>query len=168
MKKILTLILVIVMGTMTFAIDSYIRVGAISGVASYNKEEKAFSHYAPVLGAEVTQGFLFADVGAGIAFNGKTGGSDIGTIPVYLVARITPIPIIFEPYLTLKYGTTLITDESVGNSNPEGKGYYGIGIGANFTSLQVEALYSNTKINGDNRGKDNLEQISLVFGYKLF
>lgn len=33
------------------------------------------------------QDFLLADLGAGIAYNGKTGGTDIGTVPVYLVAR---------------------------------------------------------------------------------
>lgn len=168
MKKLLLGLFLFTLTISTFAFDGYLRVGTISSASSYNNEEKSFDHYAPVIGAEITQSFIFADLGAGIAYNGKTSGTEISTVPVYLVARWTPLPIFLKPYLTLKYGTILETDDSVSHSNPEGKEYYGVGLGVNFASLQAEILYSNTDIKHDRRGGDNLEQVSLVVGYQLF
>lgn len=168
MKKLLLGLLLFGSTVSTFSFDSFIRAGILSGASSYNGQEKTFEHYAPTLSAEITQDFLLADIGAGIAYNGKTNGSEINTVPVYLIARWNLLPVFFEPYIAVKYGTTLYTSDDVNYSNPDGKRYYGIGAGINFDVLQAELLYSNTKIDSDKRGNDNLEQISLTIGYKLF
>lgn len=168
MKKLLLGVLLFTLTISTFAFDGYLRVGTVSPAKSYNSEEKSFEHYAPTIGGEITQSFIFADLGAGIAYNGKTSGTDISTVPVYLVARWTPLPILVKPYLTVKYGTVLETYDNVSHSKPEGKQYYGVGLGVNFSSLQAEILYSKTEIDHDKRGNDDLEQVSLVVGYQLF
>ena len=61
-----------------------------------------------------------------------------------------------------------MTNESVRNSSPDGKGYIAGGFGVDFMPFQAELLYSETKIDGDRRGSDRLKQLSLVFGYRIF
>ena len=92
MKKILLMIFFAV-SMSAFAVDGYLRIGAITETNSYNHESGSFENYAPTFSFEATQDFLLADLGAGIAYNGKTGGTDIGTVPVYLVARWNLLPV---------------------------------------------------------------------------
>ena len=167
MKKLLLMIFFAI-SVSAFAVDGYLRVGAITETNSYNHESGSFENYAPTFSFEATQDFLLADLGAGIAYNGKTGGTDIGTVPVYLVARWNLLPVFFEPYIVLKAGRVLMTKESVRNSSPDGKGYIAGGFGIDFMPFQAELLYSETKIDGDRRGSDRLKQLSLIFGYRIF
>lgn len=141
----------------SFAFDGHLRLGTITNTNSYDKEQ-GFEHYAPTIGFELTQSFIVADLGVGVAYNGKNAGAEI--VPGYLVARWNVIPILIKPYVVAKVGKVVST-------NPKGDYYYGAGIGMNFAMLQGELLYSITKID-DSRKDDQLKQLSLVLGYKLF
>ena len=154
--------------TAAFSMDSHLRLGAITNAGSYNKEDKSFESYAPTLGLEITQTLLLADVGVGIAYNGKTSGTDIETVPAYGLIKMNLFPVGVKPYLVGKVGKVLYTRDSVSNSNPDGKYFYGAGVGMDIFALQGEILYSVTKIDGDKRGNDNLEQISFTLGYNFF
>lgn len=167
MKRIL-ISLFLLTSLSSFALDTHLRVGVMTTTTSYNKEDNSFEGYAPTVGVELTQSLLLFDFGAGIAYNGKMKGSEIGTVPAYLLAKWNIIPVAVKPYLVAKIGTTLYTQESVTFSNPDGRLYYGIGAGIELSPLQLELLYSKTEIKNDRRGNDDLEQISLTFGYKLF
>lgn len=166
MKKIILGLLAL--SSSIFAIDGHLRLGGITTADSYNKEDNSFESYAPTMSFEVTQTLLFADVGMGIAYNGKTSGEDIATVPVYGIAKMNIFPILAKPYIVAKAGKVMYTDENVSNSSPDGKYYYGAGVGMDFLSLQGELLYSVTKIDGDRRGGDDLKQLSLTVGYKFF
>ena len=148
--------------------DGHLRFGAITNSGSYNKEDKSFENYAPTLSFEVTQTLLLADVGVGIAYNGKTDGTDIATVPAYGLVKMNLFPIGVKPYLVGKAGKVLYTEDSVSHSNPDGKYFYGAGIGMDILSLQGEVLYTVTEIDNDRRGNDKLEQVSFTLGYKFF
>lgn len=167
MKKLI-LALFCALSLTSLAVDGHLRVGGITGTNSYNHESGSFKDYAPTFGFEATQGFLIGDFGAGIAYNGKVGDTDIATVPVYLVAKWNLLPVFFEPYITMKYGRVLATSEDVKGSSPDGKAYYAGGFGVETDPFQVELLYSQTNISGDRRGSDKLKQLSLIFGYRLF
>lgn len=167
MKKGLIALFLVASAT-TFAVDAHLRLGAITNAKSYNKEDKSFESYAPTIGLEVTQTLLLADVGVGIAYNGKTSGADIETVPAYGLVKMNLFPVGVKPYLVGKAGKVLYTRDSVSNSNPDGKYFYGAGIGMDIFSLQGEILYSITKIDGDRRGNDKLEQVSFTLGYNFF
>lgn len=160
--------LFIAASTCAFSMDGHIRFGAITNGNTYNKESKTFENYAPTMSLEVTQSLLLADVGVGIGYNGKTSGTDIATVPAYGLVKMNIFPIGIKPYLVGKVGKVLYTKDSVSNSNPDGKYFYGAGIGMDILSLQGEILYSVTKIDGDRRGNDKLEQVSFTLGYKFF
>lgn len=167
MKKGLIALFLVASAT-TFAVDAHLRLGAITNAKSYNKEDKSFESYAPTIGLEVTQTLLLADVGVGIAYNGKTSGTDIETVPAYGLVKMNLFPVGVKPYLVGKAGKVLYTRDSVSNYNPDGKYFYGAGIGMDIFSLQGEILYSITKIDGDRRGNDKLEQVSFTLGYNFF
>lgn len=167
MKKGLIALFLVASAT-TFAVDAHLRLGAITNAKSYNKEDKSFESYAPTIGLEVTQTLLLADVGVGIAYNGKTSGTDIETVPAYGLVKMNLFPVGVKPYLVGKAGKVLYTRDSVSSSNPDGKYFYGAGIGMDIFSLQGEILYSITKIDGDRRGNDKLEQVSFTLGYNFF
>lgn len=167
-KGLLTLFLLASTSATTLAMDAHLRLGAITNSKSYNKEDKSFENYAPTFGLEVTQTLLLADVGAGIAYNGKTSGTDIETVPVYGLVKMNLFPIGVKPYLVGKAGKVLYTRDSISNSNPDGKYFYGVGVGMDIFALQGEILYSITKIDGDRRGNDKLEQVSFTLGYNFF
>ncbi|MDX8334997.1 hypothetical protein [Candidatus Cetobacterium colombiensis] len=152
----------------TYAMDAHLRLGAITNAKSYNKEDKSFESYAPTFGLEVTQTLLLADVGVGIAYNGKTSGTEIETVPAYGLVKVNLFPVGVKPYLVGKVGKVLYTRDNISNSNPDGKYYYGAGVGMDIFSLQGEILYSVTKIDGDKRGSDNLNQVSFTLGYNFF
>ena len=152
----------------TFAVDAHLRLGAITNSKSYNKEEKSFESYAPTIGLEITQTLLLADVGVGIAYNGKTSGTDIETVPAYGLVKMNLFPMGVKPYLVGKVGKVLYTRDSISNSKPDGKYFYGAGVGMDIFALQGEVLYSITEIDGDRRGNDKLEQVSITLGYNFF
>ncbi|MEG0069715.1 hypothetical protein [Cetobacterium sp.] len=151
-----------------FALDAHVRFGAITNANSYNKEDKTFENYAPTASLELTQTLLLADVGVGIAYNGKTSGTDIETVPAYGLVKMNLFPIAIKPYIVGKAGKVLYTRDSVSRSNPDGDYFYGAGIGMDIFSLQGEVLYSVTKIDGDRRGNDDLKQVSFTLGYNFF
>ena len=167
MKKLLCIIF-LAFSVNALALEGHLRLGATTLTNSYNHESGTFEDYAPTFGFEATQGFLIGDFGAGIAYNGKVGDSEISTVPVYLLARLNLLPVFFEPYIVLKGGSVLRTDEDVNGSSPDGKAYIAGGFGIETDPFQVELLYSQTKVDSDNRGSDKLKQLSLIFGYKLF
>lgn len=154
--------------TLSFAMDGYVRLGAITNGNSYNSQEKKFESYAPTMSFELTQSLLLADVGVGIAYNGKTSGNDMATVPAYGLVKMNLFPVGVKPYIVGKLGKVLYTHDSISGSNPDGKYFYGAGIGMEILSLQAEALYSITKVDGDRRGNDDLKQVSLTLGYKFF
>ncbi|WP_297488519.1 hypothetical protein [uncultured Cetobacterium sp.] len=167
MKK--TLLTLFLLGASSaFALDGHIRFGAITNSNSYNKESETFENYAPTGSIEITQNLLLADVGVGIAYNGKTSGTDIATVPAYGLIKMNLFPIGIKPYAVLKAGKVLYTDSNVSRSDVDGDYYYGAGIGMDILSLQGEVLYSVTKVDGDRRGNDDLKQVSFTLGYKFF
>jgi len=152
-----------------FAIDGVVRFGFASNAGAYNSRSKSFENYAPNLSAEIRQGFILGEVGAGIAYNGKVGNTDISTIPVYALLKWNILPVLpVKPYIVGKVGRVLKTNEDVKGSDPSGRGYYAVGAGIEIMNWEVEASYSGTKIRQDHRGKDWLNQVSLGVGYKLF
>lgn len=154
--------------TTAFSMDMYLKAGFITNAKTYNKEDKGFENYAPSFGLEATQSLLLADVGVGIGYNGRTSGTDIETIPAYGLVKMNIFPVGVKPYVVGKLGKVLYTRDSVSNSNPDGKYFYGVGVGMDILSLQGEVLYSVTKISGDRRGSDNLQQVSFMLGYNFF
>lgn len=167
MKKLM-LLFVFMLSMTTFAVDGYLRLGGITNSSEYNGKDTSMDSYAPTLGLEVKQSLLLFDVGAGIAYNGSTGGADLKTVPAYVMARWNIIPIGVEPYIVGKVGRVLYTDDSVSNGSPDGTNYYAIGVGVEVTLVQAELLYSITSVDDDIRGNDDLKQISLVVGLQLF
>lgn len=167
MKKLLAILLV-VMSMSAYAIDGHLRLGAITNSGDYNGEDTSNDSYAPTIGFEVKQTLLLFDVGAGIAYNGKTSGSDIETVPAYVMARWNIIPVGVKPYIVGKAGKVLYTKDDVSGSDPDGSYYYAAGLGMELLMFQTELLYSITKMDDDNRGSDDLKQVSLVFGLQLF
>lgn len=168
MKKLL-LILLVVFSTATFAIDSHVRIGALTNAEDYGNED-AGSSYAPIVGLEVTQSFLIFDIGAGVQYNGEVDGTDMATAPVYGLVRWNIIPVGVKPYLVAKAGKMMYSDDGRSGSDAEGDDFYGAGVGINVSNLQVEALYSITKLDdtGKRRNDDELKQFGLTFGYKIW
>ncbi|MBC2857111.1 hypothetical protein H3N56_11770 [Cetobacterium sp. 2A] len=166
MKKIM-LALFLTISMMSFSLDGHLRFGGVTNANSYNKSDNEFDNYSPTFGLEVTQSFLLFDLGAGITHNRKISGTDISTTPAYLLARWNIIPIVIKPYIVAKVGKDIYTRENA-SGNIKGKEYYAAGVGMNFSVLQAELLYSVTNMDGDKRGNSNLEQLSVVFGYKFF
>ena len=87
-----------------FALDAHVRFGAITNANSYNKEEKTFENYAPTASLELTQTLLLVDIGAGIAYNGKTSGTDIETVTDDGLIKMNLFPVGVKPYLVGKVG----------------------------------------------------------------
>ncbi len=170
MKKNLLLgISFLALSSSIFALDGVVKFGLASSAGAYNSRSKSFENYAPNLSAEIRQSFFLGEVGAGIAYNRKVGNTGISTIPVYALLKWNILPALpVKPYIVGKVGRILKTNETVKGSDPSGRGYYGIGAGMEIMNLEVEAMYSTTKIRQDHRGKDWLNQVSLGLGYKIF
>lgn len=158
MKKILLFML---LSISVFAVDGHLKVGVIT-----DSKDKAFENYAPTFAGELTQTLGFVDIGAGIGYNGKVAGREIATVPAYGLVKFKAFPVLLKPYVVAKAGKVLHTTEKVDGYDPEGKYFYGAGIGVDFLSLQGEAMYTATKV--DNYKDDYLKQVSLSLGYKLF
>lgn len=166
MKKLI-LVLLVVFSTMTLAVESHLRFGGITNAQDYHGEDK-FSTFAPAMGLEVTQSLLFFDVGAGIQHNSKVDGTDVATTPVYGLVKWNIIPIGVKPYLVAKLGRSVYSSDSVSGSDPEGKDFYGVGAGISVSALEVELFYSVTKLDDSGRRSDNMKQLSLMAGYRIF
>lgn len=167
MKKLVVMLFVL-MSLSAFAIDGHLRLGGITNSGSYNGDDTSFDSYSPTVGFEIKQSLIFMDVGAGIAYNGKTNGSEIATMPAYLMARYNIIPIGIKPYVVGKVGRVLYTHDDVSGSNPDGSYYFAGGLGVELLMFQAELLYSITKMDDDRRGSDDLKQVSMIFGIQLF
>lgn len=165
MKKLLLLMLLLI-STLSFSIDTYLRIGINGNTRSYENKNK-FEDYSPSIGLEISQNFLIFDIGAGIQYNHKASGVGISTTPAYLLARWNIIPIFVKPYLVAKLGGSIYSRENLNNNDVEAGLYYGAGVGMNISFLQAELLYSITELKNDSRGHNNLNQLSLTFGYKL-
>lgn len=168
-KNMLLGISFLALSTSMFALDGIVKFGFASNAGAYNGRSKSFESYAPNLAAEIRQGFVLGEVGAGIAYHGKVGDTGIANVPVYALLKWNVLPILpVKPYIVGKVGRVLKTNEDVKGSDPSGRGYYGVGAGIEVMDLEVEAMYSATKIRQDHRGKDWLNQVSLGVGYKIF
>ncbi|MGL4688399.1 MAG: hypothetical protein ACRCVS_06895 [Fusobacteriaceae bacterium] len=165
MKKLLVLLLLLV-STLSFSIDTHLRLGLIGNSKGYGTEKK-LENFEPTIGLEVTQTLLLFDVGGGIQYNRKTDGVGVSTVPAYLLARWNIIPIFIKPYLVGKVGKSIYSSDNLNSNNVEGGYYYGAGVGMNISFLQAELLYSITELKDDRRNYDDLKQLSLTFGYKL-
>ncbi|MGL4688307.1 MAG: hypothetical protein ACRCVS_06405, partial [Fusobacteriaceae bacterium] len=64
MKKLLVLLLLLV-STLSFSIDTHLRLGLIGNSKGYGTEKK-LENFEPTIGLEVTQTLLLFDVGGGI------------------------------------------------------------------------------------------------------
>lgn len=152
-----------------FAMDGYIRAGFTTNSKSYNRERGGFEQYSPNISAEIRQSLAFADVGAGIGYYHRVGGSSISTVPVYVLAKWNVFPLLpVKPYVVGRVGRILKTSEDVKGSDPSGREFYAVGAGMEVFDLEVEANYSATRIRQDHRGSDWLNQVSLGAAYKIF
>ncbi|MGL5123824.1 MAG: hypothetical protein ACRC6K_06670 [Fusobacteriaceae bacterium] len=165
MKKLLILLLLLV-STLSFGIDTHLRLGLIGNSKNYGTEKK-LEDYQPTIGLEVTQTLLFFDIGGGIQYNRKTDGVGVSTVPVYLLAKWNIIPIFIKPYIVGKVGKSIYSSENLNNSDVEAGYYYGAGIGMDISFLQAELLYSITELKDDRRNYDDIKQLSLILGYRL-
>lgn len=164
MKK-LVFVLFLIFGVASYSLDAHVRVGALADSEDYRGEDR-YRSYAPTVGFEVTQPLVFATVGAGVQYFGKTSGSDISTVPVYGLLKWNIIPVGIKPYAVAKLGRVA---HSSNNYDIKGKGFYGAGLGMDVANVQVELLYSITKLDDDRWLKsDDLKQISLTFGYQIW
>ncbi|MBP6063677.1 MAG: hypothetical protein KBE73_06970 [Fusobacteriaceae bacterium] len=168
MKKLVVALFLVALSTIALGIDSHLRFGAITNAEKYNGEDE-FSNYSPAFGLEVTQSLFLFDVGGGIQYNDKVEGTDVATTPVYGLVRWNIIPIAIKPYLVAKAGKSIYSRNSVNGSDPEGNNFYGAGAGMNVRNLQLELFYSITELDDtDGRRDDEMEQVTLMAGYKIF
>lgn len=159
----------LLLSTSVFAIDGYVSAGFTTNQKSYNGERGGFEQYSPNISAEVRQSLLFFDVGAGIGYYHRVGGSSISTVPIYALAKWNVLPLLpVKPYVIGRVGRILKTNEDVKGSDPSGREFYGIGAGVEVFNLEIEANYSATRIRQDHRGSDWLNQVSLGAAYKIF
>ena len=166
MKKLLLLLMLVLGSTLSFSIDSYLRVGINGNTKGYEGKGK-LDDYNPSIGLEISQNFLVFDIGAGIQYSHKSSGVGLSTTPAYVLARWNILPIFVKPYVVAKLGGSIYSSENLDNNNVKGGLYYGAGVGMNISFLQAELLYSVTELKNDSRGHKDLNQLSLIFGYKL-
>lgn len=170
MKKLnLSILSFLILSSSVFAVDGYVRLGLNTNARKYNQERHGFEQYSPNISAELRQSLAFAEVGAGIGYYHRVGGSNISTIPVYALAKWNVLPLLpVKPYVIGRVGRILKTSEDVKGSDPSGREFYGVGAGMEVFNLEVEANYSTTRIRQDHRGSDWLNQVSLGAAYKIF
>lgn len=164
MKKII-IAAFLAASAVSYSIETHLRFGGITNAKKYDGTP-AMEKYEPAIGVEISQSLLIFDVGAGIQYNEKVPGMDIGTMPAYLLARWNIFPIGIKPYIVGKVGRSVYTKEKVSGADPEARAYYGLGAGINISIVQAELLYSVTEIEKYRR-YDRLEQVSLMFGIEL-
>lgn len=170
MKKFQILFSFLALSTSVLAFHTYVNLGMATNFYRYNHEKRGFVEYSPNISAEIRQKLTFLELGGGIGYYHKVGGSQISILPVYGVAKWNLLPLVpLKPYIVGRVGRVLKTNEEVHGSTPSGRDFYGVGAGMEvFNNMQVEASYSFTKIRNDHRGSDWLNQISIGASYKLF
>jgi len=118
--------------------------------------------------AEITQGFILGEIGAGVSFEPgyKTKGSNnkVNQMPMYLLGRINLFPVGVKPYIVGKFGKVSYS----GDTTMDDGNYYAIGAGVTLIGmLQVEGNYSIRE--GKIGSTEFLSQIvSLSLSYNLF
>lgn len=128
------------------------------------------------LGAELGGNLGYITAGAGIQFNNaidfegatanKTGS--IKTMPYYGYARFNLFPVVFKPYIVYKMGVNTVTEGTgFDGTAVEGGSYWALGFGIDVYNLLGEVLYQNSTITL-NGAEENLSQIQLVLGLKVF
>lgn len=119
--------------------------------------------------AEITQGFILGEIGAGVSFEPgyKIKGSNdkFNQMPMYLLGRINLFPVGVKPYIVGKFGKVTYSGDDDGL---DAGNYYAIGAGVTLIGmLQVEGNYSIRE--GKIGSTEYLSQIvSLSLSYNLF
>ena len=154
MKKLLLLAFA-VLSLNAFALS--VNVGASYQKASYTTETGLFDAISgdnvhdyddPVLAlnVELTQGFIFGELGAGASYEQgyKTGTASFDAVPVYGIVKLNLFPIGIKPYISAKYGTVLYMNED--NVNMDNGQYVSIGLGLTLIdTLQLEGSLNASK-----------------------
>lgn len=127
------------------------------------------------LGAELGANLGYITAGGGIQFNNAIdfdGGTtattgSIKAIPYYAYARFNLFPVVFKPYFVYKMGLNQVTGTGFDGTDVKGGQYWSLGFGVDVYNLLGEVQYQNSKmtLNGQ---EENLSQISLVLGLKVF
>ncbi len=154
MKKLLLLAFA-VLSLNAFALS--VNVGASYQKASYTTETGLFDAISgdnvhdyddPVLAlnVELTQGFIFGEIGAGASYEQgyKTGTASFDAVPVYGIVKLNLFPIGIKPYISAKYGTVLYMNEE--NVTMDNGQYVSIGLGLTLIdTLQLEGSLNASK-----------------------
>lgn len=155
MKKLLLLAFA-VLSLNAFALS--INVGASYQKASYTYDTGLFDAVTggsniidyddPVLAlnVELTQGFIFGEIGAGASYEQgyKTGTASFDAVPVYGIVKLNLFPIGIKPYISAKYGTVLYMNEE--NVTMDNGQYVSIGLGLTLIdTLQLEGSLNASK-----------------------
>ncbi len=179
MKKILLVLVFSIVSINSMSLDLWGRGGLVAGVGSEKSEDTSY-----VVGLELSQGVLgFADVGAGVGYNGNLKFDDRGSdnnvsgigydlLPVYAFAKFNIIPMGVKPYVVARAGKTFVinddTDYFQDMSVAEGGFYGALGVGVELLkSLQGELLYSISQIKNNPNGEDYVQLVSLTIGYNF-
>ena len=158
MKKLLLLAFA-VLSLNAFALS--VNVGASYQKASYTTETGLFDAISgdnvhdyddPVLAlnVELTQGFIFGELGAGASYEQgyKTGTASFDAVPVYGIVKLNLFPIGIKPYISAKYGTVLYMNEE--NVTMDNGQYVSIGLGLTLIdTLQLEGSLNASKATAD-------------------
>ena len=99
------------------------------------------------LNVELTQGFIFGELGLGASYEQGYSINDIvkyDAVPVYGIAKINLFPIGIKPYISAKYGTVLyLNQENIDLDNGQ---YVSIGLGVTLIdTLQLEGSLNASK-----------------------
>lgn len=122
--------------------------------------------------AELTQGFIIGDLGAGISYEPgyKLDGtsSEFTAMPMYLIGRVNLFPIAIKPYFAVKVGKTLYSGEKNFVYNLEDGEFYAAAFGVTLINmLQAEAMYSIRTATFGNTDVTN-SVVSLSVSYNMF
>jgi len=176
MKKLI-LLFVVLINTNLFA-DYYMDLAARPGVnlgSTLDTMGVKNNGLNLSLGAELGGNLGYITAGGGIQYNNAIdfdGGTattqgTIKTMPYYAYARFNLFPIVFKPYFVYKMGVNQVTGSGFDGTEIKGGTYWAAGFGIDVYNLLGEVQYQNSKmtINGQ---EENLSQISLVLGLKVF
>lgn len=154
MKKILLLAFA-VLSLNAFALS--VNVGASYQKASYTVDTGLFDAISgdnvhdyddPVLALnlEVTQGFIFGELGAGASYEQgyKIGAISYDAVPVYGIAKLNLFPVGVKPYISAKYGRIFyVNQDNIDLDNGE---YLSLGLGVTLIdTLQLEGSLNAQK-----------------------
>ncbi len=148
MKKIFVALFTLV-SVSAFSLN--LNIGLNMNQGSFNLKNGAkYDYERTTLGlqAELTQGFIIGDLGAGISYEPgyvlKDGlSSEFGAMPMYLIGRVNLFPVAIKPYLAVKVGTTLYNGGRNLVFDLKDGEFYAIAFGVTLIDmLQAEATYS--------------------------